>query len=198
MKTLSIVIILFFCYGCKPALKTAYGIKKPRLENEVSIKKYLAKKHVDTTNVYTFKDIQAFLVTSQKGMLSFPEAIFFNKQGNLVRYKKEAETCNAAVDDFLLDLGSFSDLPEDKSITMDEFQGLLKGAGELEKADVNVFITWTIYSGRLNKTKAFEWVNLINKAKANGINDKVYLLNCDYQKSWNLPPQVIEKLGIKD
>lgn len=198
MKVFGIVIVLFFCMGCKTALKTAYGIKKPRLETEFSTKKYLLRRDVDTSNVYTFKNIQSYLAAAQKDMLSFPEAIFFNKQGNLVRYKKEAEYCNAKVDDFLSDLSSFSKMPEEQSITMDQFLGHLNGDLQPEKADVNVFITWTIYSGRLNKTKAFEWIKLIDKAKANGINAKVYLVNCDFQKAWNLPEELRDKLGIKD
>jgi hypothetical protein len=197
MRALSLVFVLLLCSGCQTALKTAYGIKKPKLETTQSIKKYLVKQDIDTSNVYVLKDIKAFLSASQKKMLSIPDAIFFNKQGNLVRYKKETEDCNAKVDDFIAELENFSALPEDPNITMTEFLGMLEGGPINQKADINVFITWTVYAGRLNKTKAFEWIHLIEKAKAKGINANWYLLNCDYQKSWNLPPQALEKLGIK-
>jgi hypothetical protein len=199
MKTcIGILLALVFSSGCQSALKTAYGIKKPRLENKVSIKKYLTKYKVNATDVYTFKDIQSFLKAGQEDLLSFPEAIFFNKDGNRVRYKKEAEACNAKVGDFLSDLENFSKMPQDSSMTMKQFFELLSDKPTVENADVNVVITWTKYVGRLNKTKAFKWIELIESAKAKGINVNYYLLNCDYQKSWNLPPQVIEKLGIKD
>jgi hypothetical protein len=195
------IVILFALIinsGCQSAMKTAYGIKKPRLETEKSIKKYLIKHKIDTTNVYVFKNIQSFGKAAQKDLLSFPEAIFFNDKGNLVRYKKEAVDCNAKVGDFLSDLGDFSKMPQDSTTTMNELFELLAGKPIEEKVDVNVVITWTKYVGRLNKIKAFEWIGLIESAKAKGINVKYYLLNCDYQKSWNLSPEAIDKLGIKD
>ena len=197
MRAVNLVIVFVLCLGCAPIMKTAYGIKKPRVETKPSVKSYLAKRNVDTSNVFVFKDMQSFLAAAQKNMVNFPEAIFFNKQGNMVRYKKEAEDCNAKVNDFLDDLNSFANQPEDKSVTMDQFLTMLSKSQSVEKADINVFITWTIYSGRLNKTKAFEWIKLIDKARANGIDAKVYLLNCDYQQSWNLPPELLDKLGVK-
>jgi len=198
MRKFYIVLISTFCLGCQTTVKTAYGIKKPRLETQASIKKYLVKNKVDTSHVYVLKDLSAFVTASSKNLLSIPDAVFFNKNGNLVRYKKETEDCNAKVDDFIAEIGNFSALPEDPNIKMDELLGMLYGKPISAKADVNVFITWTVYAGRLNKTKAFEWIKLMEKAKANGIKANWYLLNCDYQKSWNLPPQAIEKLGIKD
>jgi len=198
MRALCIAIVLLFFVGCKPVLKTAYGIKKPKLETTQSVKRYLVKNKVDTTHVYAFKDLNAFAAANAKNLINVPDVIFFNKSGNLVRYKKETEDCNAKVDDFIGELENFSTLDEDPRVTMDELAQMLAGKPINERADVNVFITWTVYAGRLNKTKAFEWIHLIEKAKAKGISANWYLLNCDFQKSWNMPPQVLDKLGIKN
>lgn len=198
MKKGVVVLLLMIVCGCHSAMKTAYGIKKPRLETETSIKKYLVKEKVDTTGVLVFRDLPSFFKASQMNLMNVPEALFFNRNGNLVRYKKETETCNAKVDDFITDLSQFSNMQEDKSITISQFSGLLKGnASQQENADINVFITWTVYAGRLNKTKAFEWIRLLETAKSKGINVNYHLLNCDFQKNWNIPKEVCDQLGIK-
>jgi len=197
MRALAL-LFSFFCLSCQPVLKTAYGIKKPKLETDNSIKKYLVKNKVDTSKVYVFKDYFAFAKASGKNLMEVPDAVFFNATGNLVRYKKETETCNARVDDFISEMENFSNQPDDPNIKLDEFLEMLSGKPIDEAADVKVFITWTVYAGRLNKTKAFEWIRLIEKAKARGVNANWYLVNCDFQKSWNLPPPVLAKLGIKD
>jgi hypothetical protein len=61
-----------------------------------------------------------------------------------------------------------------------------------------VFITWAVFAGKLNDEKAFEWVKLLNDAKKKGINVNYYLLNCDFQKSWNLSKEEKEGIGIKE
>ena len=184
--------------SCTTVLKTAYGIKKPKLETETSAQRYLSRRHIDTTDMLTFKDFEAFASAQQRGMLSIPDAMFFNAHGNLVRYKKEGEGCNAKVDDFLTDLKQFSSLPDDTTITLNDLSSLVNRDLASQRPEVTVVVTWTIYAGRLNKTKAFEWVKLVDKAKANGIDVRAYLLNCDFQKAWNLPPIALEKLGIKN
>lgn len=197
-KMLPLLLVISLC-NCKTALKTAYGIKKPKLETEESVKQYLAKNEIDTSKVFVYKDILSFAKASEMNMMSFPEALFFNKDGYLVRYKKETEECNARVDEFLSDLKQFSKMPEDRSITTDKFFAMLAGDKPPKTdADITVVITWAVYVGRLNKEKAFEWVRLLEVAKTKGIKVNYILLNCDYQKSWNMPQQLIEKLGIKD
>lgn len=194
----AVLFLSFLCLSCQTVLKTAYGIKQPKVETGRSIRKYLVKKKIDTSDVYVFKNYFAFAKASGKNILNVPDALFFNAAGNLVRYKKETVQCNAKVGDFIADLENFSSLPEDTNMNMDEFLGMLEGQPIDKKADVNVFITWAVPAGRLNKTKAFEWIQLIEKARAKGINAKWHLVNCDFQKNWNMPPQLLEQLGIED
>jgi hypothetical protein len=146
-----------------------------------------------------FRNSASFAKASQKNILNIPEAMFFNKAGNMVRYKKETVDCNANVDDFISDLEHFSNIEADESFTISELKTIIKtsSSDSLQNADINVFITWTVYAGKLNKDKAFEWAKLLETAKSKGINVRYYLLNCDYQKSWNISKTALEKMGVK-
>lgn len=196
ITTIAVVV----CFSsCNTVLKTAYGIKKPRLETIESIHSFQHKSDLDSTRTIVFKDLRSFVTASQQDFLTIPDAIFFNSKGHYVSYNKTAEDCNANVDAFISDLKTFDTYPIDESIELSNFAKLLTKTdqNELNKAEINVFITWTVYAGRLNDEKAFEWVKLLENAKANGANINYYLLNCDYQESWNIPKEVQKKLGIK-
>lgn len=197
MRVLPILILMiFFTTSCRSVLTTAYGIKKPKLETLASVEKYLKEKKIDSQNNVVFKSFNAFAMAQQRNILSIPDAMFFNAKGRLVRYKKETEDCNAKVDSFVSDLSAFSELPEDASFTLENLSAMTNRPVLNRDAGIIVVITWTVYAGRLNKTKAFEWIKLVNQAKAKGIAVDVYLLNCDFQQSWGLPPSALEKLGI--
>lgn len=197
MRVLPILILMiFFTTSCRSVLTTAYGIKKPKLETLASVEKYLKEKKIDSQNNVVFKSFNAFAMAQQRNILSIPDAMFFNAKGRLVRYKKETEDCNAKVDSFVSDLSAFSELPEDASFTLENLSAMTNRPVLNRDAGIIVVITWTVYAGRLNKTKAFEWIKLVNQAKAKGIAVDVYLLNCDFQQSWDLPPSALEKLGI--
>ena len=76
---------------------------------------------------------------------------------------------------------------------------LLKGTAYEKSSSpgISVYITWTMYSGKLNDEKAFEWIKLLEKAQSTGLNVEYYLVNCDYQKDWNIPLDLQKKLRIK-
>ena len=180
-------------------MKTSYGIKNPSLEDEQSVKKYLLKQHIDTSNVYVFKDLNSYSAASKMKMLSIPEAMFFNKDGYFVPYKEEAVNCNANVNKFIMDISAFSEKPADETKKMDNLMAIIVSTNnkQPQRADINVFITWAKFAGKLNREKAFDWIDLLQKAKAQGIKVNYYLLNCDFQKSWGIPKDLQEKLGIK-
>ena len=200
MKKLLLIIIILSFVSCKSILLKTYEIKDPKLEDFTSIKTFLNIKKIDTSNVYVFKNLSCFERASKQKLLSIPNAFFFNKANNLVNYKKNSTDCNAKIDDFLSDLSSFSQLPFDESRKMTDLLDLIENLNKslpLDNSDINVFITWTIYAGKLNDEKAFAWVNLIEKGKRKGLKVNYYLLNCDFQKSWNLSEKEIEDLGLK-
>ena|SRR5690606_34130922 len=194
MRTLLMLLLIVLTSGCKPILKTVYGIKDPAVETDSSVKEYLVKKRVDTTNVLTFPTVFSFAMASEQNYLIFPDALFFNKEGYFVPYKSTAQTCNANVSKFIDDLKNFSSHPADQSRKLSELESYLQLKKTEPAADITVFITWTKYSGRLNKTKAFEWVRALEKAKKDGISLNYYLLNCDFQKKWNIPDDQLKSM----
>ncbi len=197
MKTLLPLLVILVLTGCKPALKTVYGIKEPQLENDQSINQYLSEHKLDKIGTLKFPTVFSFAMASQMDYLVVPDAIFYNREGFLVPYKKEAVTCNANVPEFIAELKNFGSKPADQARTLKQFQNLLGLNPEEHVADVTVFITWTKYSGRLNKTKAFEWIKLLDKAKDEGISVSYHLLNCDFQQSWNLSEEQLKQFGLK-
>lgn len=185
-------LILFFSFllliSCESILKMKYGIKTPKYENERSIKKYLKKKGMDTTNVFVFKDVKSLSKASQMKLLNIPDITFFNEKGNQVEYKKSATECNAKANDFINDLNNFSSHPSNSQKTANDFTDLIVNnrRSEIKLTDINVFITWSIYTGKLNDLKAFDWVKSLEHAKKSGIKLNYYLVNCDLQKDWEI------------
>ncbi len=195
---MKIFVIAVLLTGCKSAMKTAYGIKKPKVEDEASIKKFLLSHRVDTSRVYVFKNLYTFATASQNDLLTIPDALFFNEQGKFVPYKEKSTTCNANVGKFISDLNKLDSIAPDPSLTMDTMFAMIRPAGSpvVDKSKINVFLTWTTYAGKLNKDKAFEWVKALDKAKKKGVSVSYYLVNCDFQRSWNLTEEQLKKLGV--
>lgn len=197
-KWIVILTVLSVLVGCKYVLKTAYRIKKPKLEDRKSLNDYLLKNCIDTINVIAFKDFKSFSTASKYDLLLIPDAIFFNKHGDFVPYKESTKNCNANVDNFLNDLSLLSTFPVEEKTKLYDLLLLTNDTNQCpDVADITVLITWTVYSGSLNKEKAFEWIKLLQKARLNGIRVNYYLLNCDFQRSWNLSQKQLSLLGIK-
>lgn len=194
---ISLVMVILFS-GCKASLKREYGIKEPKLENKTTINEFLISKKIDNSNIYIFKNLMAYAQASNKKILNIPDAIFFNKYGHFVSYKKTAKDCNAKIDDFLTDLEGFSKLPSDPTQKMDELLTLVTNGMNSNpvKNEITVFITWAVFAGKLNDEKAFNWLKLLEEAKSKGIKVSYYLLNCDIQESWNLSEEELKSLGI--
>ena len=94
-------------------------------------------------------------------------------------------------------LNSFSSKQTTDNFKIDDVLNLLNPISKGDKindADINVFILWTVYIGKLNDENTYEWIKLLNKAKAEGLKINFYLLNCDTQKDWDLE---ISKVEIK-
>lgn len=197
MKYKIYIILLIFCSSCGLVAKKIYNIKKPKSEDATSVKSFLLKNKIDTTNVYIFRSAESFVKYSKLKTLTIPGAIFFNKAGNNIEYNKTASTCNKNITSFLDDLNSFSSKQTTDNFKIDDVLNLLNPISKGDKindADINVFILWTVYIGKLNDENTYEWIKLLNKAKAEGLKINFYLLNCDTQKKWDLE---ISKVEIK-
>jgi len=168
------------------------------METMVSVNEYLNQNGVDTARVYVFRDLGTFALASQRKFLSFPDAYFFNRNGEAVNYPKTAEHCNGQVGSFIEDLREFDSWPSDPAKNMSGLSDLLSPSlNGKPVADITVFITFTTYSGKLNPEKAFEWIKLLEKAKREGISVEYYLVSADFMKGWNIPPYLQKKWGIK-
>ncbi|MGO1752290.1 MAG: hypothetical protein ACTHYV_07335 [Psychroflexus sp.] len=198
-KTLILISFVAFLASCKSVTKTLYGVKNPKIESIASTQKYLVKKGIDTTNTIIFKDLMSFAIASNTDLLAIPDAMFFNSNGEFVPYKESAESCNADVDSFLSDLKSINNKETNSSLTLNKLNSLLKHTNgkplQINRdQEVYVFITWSKYAGRINKIKAFAWIDLIEKAKEENLKVKYYLVNCDLQESWEMTDEQIEGL----
>jgi len=200
MKKITFLFLLAFLFGCKPAAKMIYGIKKPMLEDKQSIQAFLQNSKVDITKVLYLRDFKSFISVAQMKLMSFPNALFFNKDGAFVDYNQTPSDCNANVGTFISDLTTFKNSTVDSTKTLNQIIPYVDvDKNGIPQSDITVLITFAKYTGKkLNKEKAFEWVKLLETAKQKGINVNYYLLNCDYQKSWNIPKQLYPKLGIKE
>jgi len=198
-KLFSGIFLLSILTGCHKIVEIDYGIKKPHLEDEQSVGKYLSDHGQKMYKNLCFKDMLSFISASSAGYINVPEAMFFNRKGELVRYKPEASNCNAHVSDFIGELTEFSNLQPDPKVSLNQITGLLKDGDKVDenKSDITVLITWCKYAGKLNRKKAFLWTGLLDQAKAKQVNVQYFLINCDYQKGWNIPSSVKEKLHIK-
>lgn len=199
-KILFIIVSALLFISCKTVLLKVKGIKDPKLETYATTKSYLFKKDMDSSRVLYYKDVNSFEAAIKKNYFQVPNAFFFDKNGNFVDYRKTTTDCNAKIDGFIQDLNTFNEAKKDSTKTMAELKRFLVGSNKNllneKNADITVFITWAKFVGSLNKEKAFDWVQLLEEAKQKGINVNYYLLNCDFQESWNLTEEEKKGLGF--
>lgn len=180
------VIGILFLTSCQFALKTFYGIKKPKTETEKSLKKYLKRKDINSDNIYAvnYKDFTEIV----KQIGGIPEILVFEKNGKLIKYKEETD-CNASAFDFVEELSTAMEFQYIDSIKLDNYLLKLKDfkgkSVEFEKqpeTDFYLFIFWTRYTGRLNKDHVKIWEEQANNNKNSKI--KVIKVNLDQQEWW--------------
>ena len=188
MKNYDFLIPLLIMISCSPLAKFIFHVKSPNFETRANQQLFLQKNNVHVSDYFYFKDLNSFVLASKKKYLSIPDAFFFNKEGNLVNYKKSSADCNAKVGDFINDLKGFSNASSDNSINVSELLTFFESKSKINigKSDITVFLTWAVFAGDVNKNKTFEWIKLLEKAQEKGINVSYYLINCDLQDSWQL------------
>lgn len=199
MKEIKIlfIILTLILVSCKAAIMKSYGVKNPQFETVQSTSDYLERYSVNSEKLWITRDFDAYasLVNTKEPPISFPDAYFFNAEGKFLEYRKSAEDCNANVENFINELSEILLTDQGGSFTIDYFLNHIynKNLKEVSiEPDVDGFlvITWSIFMGdKLNKEKAFDWVDLIKKLNQEGLTIHYYLLNLDPQKSWDLSPE---------
>ena len=61
------------------------------------------------------------------------------------------------------------------------------------KYDYHVMFFWTVFTGKLNKDKVFEWHTTIEEEKLAGLNIRAYYINLDCQEFWGYTNEDLPK-----
>jgi hypothetical protein len=189
MKKLSFFLLfVFLLTSCKTVTKIYLGVKNPSFKTHNQLNDFLIKKDLKQSSIYYIKSWKNYENLLKTKFSSFPEAYFFNKEGDFVNYKKDSKECNAKVGEFIKSLANFSNFKIDKSKNLKKFEENISNSKneKFKNSDINVIITWATFVGKVNKNKAFEWIKLLEQAKDKGIKVNYYLVNYDLQDSWEL------------
>ncbi|MCF6307265.1 MAG: hypothetical protein L3J09_04845 [Flavobacteriaceae bacterium] len=192
------IISSLLLVSCKAYLIKKYNISDPKIESISSVKKFLAEKEINNENLLFFKDLESFSSFGETYSFGYPEAYFFNKQGNLVDYRKSIEECNANIDVFITDLEQNINNNQvykvNKQISIQGLNNyLISSTKEINpiKIDdtktITVIISFATFIGKLNDEKAFDWVRLLEDKNVN-----YYLLSNDLMDYWGIDMDDVE------
>jgi len=119
---------------------------------------------------------------------TIPDMIVFDKEGRLLNIRDETQ-CNAMNESLIASLVPGKQFEINDLLLHEEIHPKLKTLnGEPMKqqfgqnTDFTIYVFWTTYTGRLNKTKTLMWQNEIQS----NTNCKIdfYLVNMDQQQWW--------------
>lgn len=184
-KALFVFITILLLAGCQPIIKMLYGIKKPRVENEISIKKLAYRLELDTSDIVTVNSKDFFTVLKEQGI---PDGAIFDSNGEYIEYRQTDSSCNAGLFTFIPELSLDKEYNKTTKTDLNtEFKKFrdLKG-NEIaipEHADFYLLIYWTIWTGRLNKDHVKAWEDLAKKNTNCKI--KIIKVNLDLQEYWD-------------
>ncbi len=187
-KITALILSVLFS-SCTPIIKLYYGYHEPKAEDSKSLTKYYKKKGIATSNMMILSDSVKYYERF-KEVQGFPEIRVFNKEGYLIYYKDTSKACNAPAYEYTEFICTTSGLKMNaaKNLTT-ETKGLLT----LNNTPLNittdggydyyVFIYCARFLGRLNKDHVKVWQHNLENAK--GCKVKYYLVDMDWQKSWD-------------
>ena len=204
LKWIAITLSMLFVFqSCSRIIMGIYGIKNPDIEDSVSLVKYCEKKGINTNNLYTLSAEDHLKIYNLIGG-GIPEIMIFNSHGQLIPYA-DKNFCNAAAFSFIDSLNSKKDFREDTSISYSDLadklrnlNGHLNAPQKNQETNYYIFIFWTKWTGRLNKTHVIPWEN---QALSNpNAKVEVYKVNMDMQQYWKISKedymQNLQKSGI--
>lgn len=188
MKTKLILLgfsISLLFTGCKPIMYTIYGIKKPAVESEKSIKDKAIKFSLDTSNIVTVSPDEFLYVIQGQGI---PDGEIFDSNGHFINYRQTNTECNAGLFDFIPNLKTDTTYITNDSILLVEkikkfrdFNGNM--LEQIESADFYLLIYWTVWTGKLNKDHVKIWEDLANNNQNCDI--RIIKVNLDMQDYWD-------------
>jgi hypothetical protein len=188
MKTKLILLgfsISLLFTSCKPIMYTIYGVKKPAVESEKSIKDKAIKFGLDTSNIVTVSPDEFLYVIQGQGI---PDGEIFDNNGFFVNYRQTNTECNAGLFDFIPNLKTDTTYITNDSILLVEkikkfrdFNGNM--LEQIESADFYLLIYWTVWTGKLNKDHVKIWEDLANNNQNCDI--RIIKVNLDMQDYWD-------------
>lgn len=184
-KLIALTVLAFMLSSCNKLIFVFYGVKKPAIEKEKSIRKMALKHHMDTTNIITVKCADYVKEIKGKGI---PNASIFDAQGNYIEYRSNDTACNAGLFGFIPQLSTQNTYNKPGTTTLSkELSKYTTINGDSistpTPADFYVLIYWTVWSGRLNKDHVKIWEDLAKQNTQAKV--KVYKANLDLQAHWN-------------
>jgi hypothetical protein len=170
---------------CTPVAKMIYGIKKPDIENEQSVKAKALKFGLDTTNIVTVTSAAFLKTLNQHGI---PDAGIYDANGKYIEYRASDTACNAGLFKFIPELSRDKNYNRPDSLSLagefKKFRDLkgreLKTVGE---ADFYVLLYWSVWTGKLNTDHVKVWEDAARNNKSCKI--EVIKVNLDIQEYWD-------------
>lgn len=190
------IFILLNISSCKLFSRVIWKVKSPKVESINSLTKYLNKNDYESSKMILFKDLSSFALFDKKYNMSVPEAYFINNSGEFVEYKKTPEQCNAAVDEFILDIEEINMIHPENNTKLSDVNELLN-TPIVQDNEIIILMTWAVYAGKINTTHSLDWINLVKTAQEKGVKINYYLLNCDFLDTWGVDPTELKKSSKK-
>jgi hypothetical protein len=191
MKRILLLYIFFvlIASACTPVVKTLYGIKKPAIENEQSILKYAKKIGLEEERICCFfREDWVWAIQEKEFAKSIPDMIIFDHEGHFLKVREEGQ-CNALNETVISSLVPGKYFEIDDSVFLTDISSVLRTLNgepyEIRSAgqvDFVIFVFWTKYTGRLNKTKVLAWQQEVKNNT--GCKIDFYLVNMDQQQWW--------------
>jgi len=192
-----IIIIIAFCNiivsnSCTPVAKILFGMKKPRVETDNSLKTFLKEIGITLDTLLVCKD-SSNLFDILKDVNRVPEIEVFDCNGYFIPYKTSSDECNAGVEVFLEKMFSVKTYSVEQKNIQSRLTLLVDSKthqsfkfDSLPKSEYYVLIYFAKYGGKkLNREHVTAWLSKINSLSAeNSLKVTVLLTSYDFMNFW--------------
>lgn len=195
MRKIIICLALIQLSSCQQIAKMATGFKNPKIENTNSIKTFMEENELDKGINLMSKDKKSYVQLLSIFNKKLPEAVLFDRNGDELLYKENAESCNAGLFKILPSLMPESTLKKgEHNLTKLINNYTTPLSGTLPQvdgvADFYLVINWAKFVGKKNKDHVLEWEKLAQNNSKTKI--KVIKLNMDFREGWDLTNEDIK------